>query len=343
MEDKTCIPNEDESLGRSTTHFFWFIVKPSDMYHPIQQFDEVINIEGWSPDEPFSIYPEGSREKTLWVSPPQPSHSFLIGNHRYLFKHSSHRYPTQFWCEIIAYRIGCLMGIPVPPAYAAWIPGKNQSAAIIEWFYKQNDDVYYEPGTAHMKKTLPEFDIQKGSQHNIETLLQILENINKDLVLDILRIFVFDALIGNTDRHQDNWGLLWKGRPSQPTFAPAFDNGTSLGHEITEENLMNFIKNDNKIINYIEKGKHHIRWRLSESKNQCGHFDLIAWLLTKYPEYGKNLQSCLDVDLAPLNTWLATLPHFAIPVTLTTNRVAFIERLVQLRLERLRTVIYRRE
>ncbi|MBF0160079.1 MAG: hypothetical protein HQL58_11220 [Magnetococcales bacterium] len=89
-----------------------------------QQTGEVIDIEGWQPDDQFSIYPEGTREKSLWISPQPPPLPFLIGDHRYLFKHASHRYPCQFWCEIIAHRIGCMVGIPVPPAYAAWQSGQ---------------------------------------------------------------------------------------------------------------------------------------------------------------------------------------------------------------------------
>ena len=59
------------------------------------------------------------------------------------------------------------------------------------------------------------------------------------------RIFAFDALVGNTDRHQENWGLLWSNTGGIPRvrFSPAFDNGTSLGHEITEAALPNFEDN----------------------------------------------------------------------------------------------------
>jgi hypothetical protein len=48
----------------------------------------------------------------------------------------------------------------------------------------------------------------------------------------------FDTLIGNTDRHPDNWGLLvGLGAAPQYAMAPAFDNGTSLAYKIPEDRL----------------------------------------------------------------------------------------------------------
>src|SRR5215467_5980582 len=53
-------------------------------------------------------------------------------------------------------------------------------------------------------------------------------------------VLAFDALIGNTDRHPENWGFLKRIYAAQPpgwSFAPIFDNGTSLGYELVEERL----------------------------------------------------------------------------------------------------------
>jgi hypothetical protein len=48
-------------------------------------------------------------------------------------------------------------------------------------------------------------------------------------------LLVFDALIGGTDRHYNNWGILEKADNSQfIRLAPAFDNGISLLWKIDE-------------------------------------------------------------------------------------------------------------
>ncbi len=308
-----------------------------------QQAAEIIDIEGWRPDDQFPTYPEGTREKSMWISPQSSPVSFLMGGHRYLFKHASHRYPTQFWCEVIAYRIGCLMGIPVPPAYAAWKSSSQQSAALIEWFYRADEEVRYESGTVHMKRMIPDFDVKKGRQHNIETLLTILAGIDEKLILDMTKILVFDAAIGNTDRHQENWGILWRGNPPRPELAPAFDNGTSLGHEIMDDKIPDFLSSPMKIAHYIDKGQHHMRRTSTGSEGKCGHFELVAWLLDQYPESRRDLCQCLEFDRDGMNTWLAALPNFAIPDAPTPERIQFIERLLHFRMERLHAVLTRRD
>jgi hypothetical protein len=55
-------------------------------------------------DEYDSIYPKGARDKKAIISPQTCQHPCILKNHRYLFKKSSHRYPDQFWIEIIKHR-----------------------------------------------------------------------------------------------------------------------------------------------------------------------------------------------------------------------------------------------
>ncbi|MBF0460043.1 MAG: HipA domain-containing protein [Magnetococcales bacterium] len=263
---------------------------------------------------------------------------FLIGGHRYLFKHAAQNYPTQFWCEVIAYRIGCLMGIPVPPAYAAWRAGDQKSAALIEWFYRQDEGVCYESGTVHMQRLIPDFDVKKGRQHNIETVLAILAEMDARLIQDMVRILVFDALIGNTDRHQENWGILWRGTPVRPELAPAFDNGTSLGYEMTDDGIAQFMANPvEQTERYIDRGRHHMRWNPTGAK--YGHFELVAYLLAKYPEFRQNIADCLSFDRNVLYAWMHLLPRFPVPAAPTPVRIQWIERLLQLRMKRLHSVL----
>jgi hypothetical protein len=45
---------------------------------------------------------------------------------------------------------------------------------------------------------------------------------------------MLDAWIGNTDRHDENWGLLVI-PPRRVELAPTFDHASSLGRELTDE------------------------------------------------------------------------------------------------------------
>jgi len=47
---------------------------------------------------------------------------------------------------------------------------------------------------------------------------------------------MLDALIGNTDRHHENWGvLLTSSDPRSAELAPTYDHASSLGRELTDE------------------------------------------------------------------------------------------------------------
>lgn len=72
---------------------------------------------------------------------------------------------------------------------------------------------------------------------------------------------VFDALVGNTDRHHQNWGVLWDRRalsenPTRFTFqlAPTFDHGSSLGRELTDEARERHLR-EGTMERYIHKGR----------------------------------------------------------------------------------------
>ena len=48
-------------------------------------------------------------------------------------------------------------------------------------------------------------------------------------------MFIVDALIGNWDRHNGNWGFLYDAHTDRMTLAPSFDCGSSLYPQADEE------------------------------------------------------------------------------------------------------------
>ena len=92
--------------------------------------------------------------------------------------------------------------------------------------------------------------------------LKIIDNI-KEKFWDM---FIIDSLIGNTDRHNGNWGLLVNARSNEAKFAPIYDCGSCLNpmlednemNQINESELKNIaincyscIKENGKKINYM--------------------------------------------------------------------------------------------
>ena len=251
-----------------------------------QPASKPVDVANWRPDEEFTVYPEGARDKSLVYSPSPMPHRFLVPGDRYLFKHAFHRYPDQFWTEVIAYRVGCHMGVAVPPAFVAWTSDTGTCGALIEWFLDYPGELpkRYVPGGDIMTSMIRGYDRKKGRQHNFEAIERYLTVLARAGKLRSDRrswwcdTLLFDALIGNTDRHQDNWGLLWTAGGSA-RLAPVFDNGTSLGHEIFPDKMAGF-HDPQRLDRYIARGTHHMRWCITDDRS-APHVVLVQRLLER--------------------------------------------------------------
>jgi len=307
-----------------------------------QPTGEPVNISNWKGDEQFEVYPEGARDKTLLYSPIAAPHRFLIPNHRYLYKHAFRRYPDQYWTEIIAYHVGCLLDIPVPPAFVAFDENNDSCGSLIEWFlnYPDQPEERFVPGGDIMVSAIPDYDRKKGLQHNFTIIERYLTTLAKSKNVEMSEwlpfwcdMLLFDALIGNTDRHQDNWGLLWHlGLENRITvrMAPVFDNGTSLGYEILERKMENFFNTD-RMQSYINKGRHHIRYEL-HSKDPAQHIELLELLANRNAEIAGRIKAKLDsFNINRLRAILESCTKFKISIPLTEKRAEFICHLIESR------------
>jgi len=64
---------------------------------------------------------------------------------------------------------------------------------------------------------------------SIKEIAEYLRNLGRDYFNAFCDMMIFDALIYNTDRHLNNFGLMVDNKTNQPyAFAPIFDNGLSL-------------------------------------------------------------------------------------------------------------------
>lgn len=60
-------------------------------------------------------------------------------------------------------------------------------------------------------------------------------------------MFIVDALIGNWDRHNGNWGFLYDTRNDSVTLAPVFDCGSSLYPQADEAMIHNILSDKNAL------------------------------------------------------------------------------------------------
>jgi hypothetical protein len=79
--------------------------------------------------------------------------------------------------EVIAYRIGCLLGLPVPPAFAAMRDGT--CGALIEWFYQDGKEAFTHAGDLLIAHIRPDFDRKEGNFHNLIDNMELLRQLNQ--------------------------------------------------------------------------------------------------------------------------------------------------------------------
>ena len=108
----------------------------------------------------------------------------------------------------------------------------------------------------------------------------------------ISKILLFDALIGNSDRHHSNWGITeTKGFLSVEkgvfpvnamTLSPLYDNGSSLCSYINESDIETILKDKIRYESIINtKSKSAIGWN---NIRPIRHFELIKNLRNEYYE-----------------------------------------------------------
>ncbi len=291
-------------------------------------------ISDWTVDSEFGVFPQGARAKDAVFAPEHQTDPVLLPGRRYLFKRSKRSYPDQFWGEVVASRVGCLLGLEVPPAFIAWNAESELSAALIEWFYVDGQESFVMAGD-FLQKIRPDFDRDKGTRHNMKDNALLLRAFAVGKLLHTewrqwwVNALLFDALIGNTDRHQDNWGLIFQSDGCR--LSPLFDNGTSLGHERFTDRVGTW--SELELDRYIDKGKHHVRWSLDDAQPERGHLALLGRAFAEWPDTREQAKARLAFSPAELAGCIADLLDLDVPVRLSPERHTFMLRLLKRRHE----------
>ena len=117
----------------------------------------------------------------------------------------------------------------------------------------------------------------------------------------ISKILLFDALIGNSDRHHSNWGItetkaflsVEKGvfPVNAMTLSPLYDNGSSLCSYINESDIEIILKDRMRYESMIyTKSKSAIGWN---NIRPIRHFELIKNLREEY--YEKTINFVINI------------------------------------------------
>jgi hypothetical protein len=166
---------------------------------------KLYNISDWSEQSWWNT--GGTRDKKIYLNPEDGELYYF----KQSFKKGQRDYKYEFWSEIIASEIGVMLEFDVL-RYDIAIRG-NVVGCISKSMINQASEELVEGG-----KYLQAFDntfnpenVKQRNQYTFELIVGALNLFQKENHLaELIEVIVFDALIGNSDRHQENWGLINK-------------------------------------------------------------------------------------------------------------------------------------
>ena len=224
----------------------------------------------------------GTKEK-FWYRKPGD------GENKWLFKHPRSN-TGEHWAEKVAAEVARVLGISHATVELAEFEGMPGSVS--ESFVSDDQELVH--GNQIMEWTVAEYDpsIRFGqADHSFENIWKSFERVFKKprAAEENRRLFagymVLDAVIGNTDRHHENWGLLrrqvggqWKGR-----LAPTFDHASSLGRELLDERRLLLLE-EKRVGWYSAKGRGGIYWGQDVQRNP-DPVDLVRRAVEVHPSY----------------------------------------------------------
>ena len=222
-----------------------------------------IGIDFWfMQDEPIV---RGSRKKIL-----------AINNKKELamFKYEREDYNCSEACsEILAYEIAKVIGYNCAKIELA-VDDKNEIGVLNYYF----SDRFTSPHT-DIVSYLNKSTLERNYYYTISNIKTVLDDLDSSLFKGFIKIMVFDALIGEQDRHEENWGITEKN--NQYFISPIYDNGDSLLREFKNSSNADKYYNGTKDFNaYIKRSKTIIY--KEDNKNRYKHFELIQYLYDHY-------------------------------------------------------------
>lgn len=117
--------------------------------------------------------------------------------------------------------------------------------------------------------------------YSLDMILKSLEKYN--FKKEFLKILVFDFLIGNSDRHQNNWAIIQKDKAAE--LSALYDNGSSLCCYIEEAKIEEYLGNDKFRFQSIVNSKSKSRIRINKKdKREPTHLEVIEYLKNNYYE-----------------------------------------------------------
>lgn len=263
-------------------------------------FVENITLDGDAPKEFIRLYrfeANGSIRMTklkTWIP--------------YIAKTAEKWYPHESVIEYMINRIGQELGLKMNEIELYVING--QVRFLSRFFLGKNESLVH--GAEISGEHINDMDMAKQIANQKVTSRQLFtfEFISKamtskfgeqapDLIRQLVKMIIFDGLVGNNDRHFYNWGVITntKRKSTLPRFAPLYDSARGLLWNSSDDWVVHNLKamaiGGMKVSHYIDKACPRIS---TENDNEINHFGLIAYIKNYSADFAVIVEQLSSVD-----------------------------------------------
>ncbi len=245
----------------------------------------------------------------------KPKVWFLRDHREWLFKEARTN-TGEDWAEKIAAELARRIGVEAAVVELARCRGKNGSAGQ-SFIDRSLDNLVH--GNELLAGQITGYDRnkrQRQSDHTLDNIVAAVtklfperEDICRVVLSELAGYMVLDALIGNTDRHHENWGLIFRfsAAPGEPEVrqlwvAPSFDHASSLGRELSDQGRRELLERG-QIATYVRRGRGGIYLR--GERHGANPLYLVEAASQIYPDYFRT--ALQNLSQAPIESLCATI------------------------------------
>ena len=171
----------------------------------------------------------------------------------------------EHWAEKVAAEVGRLIGVRCAEVhlarFGAVLGTQSPAFAEPEWLRVHGNEV--------MAEAIPDYDGSRDTGRGDHSIRNIALAVNRwaerhdldpqAILRELASYAILDGLIGNTDRHHENWMFFHHPELRSYQLAPSYDHGSSLGRELKDESRRvtrsrSEMLSSDRVLNYLLSG-----------------------------------------------------------------------------------------